>query len=163
MDSFEELKGAEARKIILFLAVMAAHAVGEGSGVGVSFAGQRGWAQGTLVTLAIGLHNIPEGLAVATVMSAKGASPTRVLAWTVMTAMPQALVAVPSFMFVEAFTALLPLAMGFAAGCMMWIVFAELLPDALESLASSTVATTATCAAAWCVMVPLQFTVVFEI
>jgi zinc transporter ZupT len=69
--------------------------------------------------------------------------------WCVLTALPQALVAVPSYLFVEAFTALLPLAMGFAAGCMMWIVFAELLPDALEALPSEHVATTATASATW--------------
>ena len=36
-------------------------------------------------------------------------------------------------MFVDTFTSLLPLALGFAAGCMTWIVFAELIPDALEA------------------------------
>ena len=46
--------------------------------------------------------------------------------------MPQPLVAVPSFIFVTAFRALLPIALGFAAGCMVWMVFAELLPDALQ-------------------------------
>ena len=35
-------------------------------------------AQGVLVTLAIGLHNIPEGLAVATVLVARGVSPRQV-------------------------------------------------------------------------------------
>ena len=43
--SFEDLQGADARKAMLIIAVMAAHAFGEGSGVGVSFSGQRGWAQ----------------------------------------------------------------------------------------------------------------------
>lgn len=149
VDSFEDLRGADARKVILFLAVMAAHAVGEGGGVGVSFSGERGWASGTTVAVAIGLHNIPEGLAVATVLAARGASPPRLLLWTTLTALPQALVAVPSFLFVEAFAALLPLAMGFAAGCMTWIVVAELLPDALEGLDHGTVATAATASAAW--------------
>ncbi len=82
-------------------------------------------------------------------MAAKGASPGRALLWSVLTSLPQALVAVPSFLFVEAFRALLPLAMGFAAGCMIWIVFAELLPDALEALPGEQVATAATFAAAW--------------
>lgn len=49
--------------------------------------------------------------------------------------LPQPLVAVPSFMFVNAFKAMLPLALGFAAGCMVWMVFAELIPDALEAAA----------------------------
>ena len=41
-------------------------------GAGVSFSGGKGWAQGQLVTLAIGVHNIPEGMAVATVLAARG-------------------------------------------------------------------------------------------
>jgi hypothetical protein len=45
VEGFEQLAGADARKVILFLGVMAVHAVGEGGGVGVSFAGDRGWAQ----------------------------------------------------------------------------------------------------------------------
>jgi len=59
--------------------------------------------QGTLVTLAIGLHNVPEGLAVATVMAAKGTSPRRTLLWTALTALPQALVAPPAYVFVDTF------------------------------------------------------------
>jgi len=34
--------------------IMTAHSLGEGSGVGVSFSGAKGWAQGQLVALAIG-------------------------------------------------------------------------------------------------------------
>lgn len=56
---------------------------------------------------------------------------------------------VPSYMFVEAFTSLLPVALGFAAGCMVWIAFAELIPDALESADHGHVATAATFSAAW--------------
>ncbi|MCJ1423422.1 hypothetical protein MMC29_001305 [Sticta canariensis] len=167
---FEGLQGASARKIVLVVGIMAAHALGEGSGVGVSFCGNRGWAQvlaslpskaavyrllkrpklchgraepvqcngrmsdklGLLVTLAIGLHNIPEGLAVATVLVARGISAKHAFWWTIFTSMPQPLLALPSFVFVETFRNLLPLALGFAAGCMLWMVFAELLPDALE-------------------------------
>ena len=89
--------------------------------------------QGTLVTLAIGLHNIPEGLAVATVLVARGVSPRQAALWSVATSLPQPLLAVPSFLFVDTFRALLPIGLGFACGCMVWIVFAELLPDALEA------------------------------
>ncbi|KAF5839871.1 hypothetical protein DUNSADRAFT_18414 [Dunaliella salina] len=146
---FHDLTGADARRALLIVGVMAAHAFGEGSGVGVSFSGRRGHAQGTLVTIAIGLHNVPEGMAVATVMMAKGGTAKRALFWSLLCSMPQALVAVPSYLFVETFQALLPLALGFAAGCMIWIVCAELLPDALESASHSNVATAATFSAAW--------------
>jgi hypothetical protein len=101
---------------------------------GVSFCGRRGWAHGLLVTLAIGIHNIPEGLAVATVLVARGTTPRKALEWTLLCALPQPLFAVPSFIFVESFKMLLPVSMGFAAGCMLWIVVAELLPDALEDM-----------------------------
>jgi len=126
-------RATAARKNVLVVAIMAAHALGEGSGVGVSFCGRRGWAQGVLVTLAIGLHNVPEGLATATALVARGVSPVSALWWTLATAAPQPLVALPAFLFVDAFRAALPLAMGFAAGCMIWMVADELLPDALAA------------------------------
>jgi zinc transporter ZupT len=144
---FEGFSGANAQKILLFIGIMAAHAVGEGAGVGVSFCGRRGWAHGLLVTLAIGLHNIPEGLAVATVLVARGTTPRKAMEWTLLCALPQPLFAVPSYIFVDSFRALLPASMGFAAGCMIWIVIAELLPDALEALPAGSVASAVTLSA----------------
>ena len=101
--------------------------------------GEGGLSQGLMVSIAIGLHNIPEGLAVATVIRARSSSSWKALMWSIITALPQALVAVPSFLFVELFQELLPAALGFAAGCMIWIVFAELMPEALEQTNSSDV------------------------
>lgn len=72
----------------------------------------------------------------ATVMVAKGARPRSAALWAVLCCMPQPLFALPAFLFVESFQACLPFSMGFAAGCMTWIVFAELLPDALEDAAA---------------------------
>ncbi|KAI3430545.1 hypothetical protein D9Q98_005138 [Chlorella vulgaris] len=145
---FGDLQGSSARKTVLMVGIMAAHALGEGCAVGVSFCGERGWAQGVLTTLAIGVHNIPEGLAKATVLVGQGVSPRRALGWSVLTCLPQPLVAIPSFVFVDAFMTILPIALGFAAGCMIWMVFAELLPDALERTPAAQVATAATVSAA---------------
>lgn len=145
---FGRLKGAGARKTLLVVGVMAAHAIGEGSGVGVSYSGSRGWSRGILVTIAIGLHNIPEGLAVATVMVSKGGTVREALWWSTISSLPQTLAAVPSFLFVETFAMCLPLAMGFAAGSMIWVVFSELMPDALADLAASKVASATTLSAA---------------
>lgn len=146
--SFADLKGADAHRMLLIIGIMTAHSFAEGAGVGVSFSGNRGWVEGILVTLAIGIHNIPEGLAVATVLIGRGMSPKQAACWSVLTSLPQPFIAVPSFLFVETFRSCLPLAMGFAAGCMIWMVFAELVPASLAEVSASTTATCTTFAAA---------------
>jgi len=44
----------------------------------------------------------------------------------------QPIVAVPSFICADAFSKFLPFCTGFAAGCMIWMVIAEVLPDAFK-------------------------------
>ena len=46
-------------RIAILVGVFSVHALGEGAGLGGAFHGCKGW----LITMAIGLHNIPEGLA----------------------------------------------------------------------------------------------------
>jgi ZIP family zinc transporter len=48
--------------------------------------------------------------------------------------------AVPAFFFIEVFRPLLPYGLGFAAGAMIWMVFSELVPDALDETSSNLVA-----------------------
>lgn len=141
---FSGLRGLDAKKVVLFLGIMTLHAVGEGCGVGVSYAGLSGFPKGLLVTLAIGLHNIPEGLAVATVLASKGIKGGELTMWTIVTAIPQPLLAVPAYAFVQVFSSLFPFFAGFAAGCMIWISFAEIIPDALENVSPTTLATATT-------------------
>ncbi len=63
--------------------------------------------------------------------------------------------AVPAFLFVALFTPLLPLGLGFAAGAMAWMVFSELVPDALEEADRTTVTVVAVLSAA--AMVAFQY------
>lgn len=147
--SMLDIKGADARKMVLVVGIMTLHSFGEGSGVGVSFAGSKGLSQGVLVTIAIAVHNIPEGLAVSMVLASRGVSPTNALIWSVITSLPQPLVAVPAFICAEAFHKFLPFCMGFAAGCMVWMVIAEVVPDSFKEASPSQVATAATLAVAF--------------
>lgn len=60
-----------------------------------------------------------------------------------LTSLPQPLVGVPSFLFVEAFTPLLPLGLGFAAGAMAYVACFELIPDATKEAGAALAAATA--------------------
>lgn len=84
-----DIKGADATKVVLVIGIMTLHSFGEGSGVGVSFAGSKGFSQGLLVTLAIAVHNIPEGLAVSMVLASRGVSPQNAMLWSIITSLPQ--------------------------------------------------------------------------
>ena len=128
---FGEIRGVGARKIFLILLVMTIHSFSEGVAVGVSFGG--GEKLATLITLAIAVHNIPEGLAISAVLRPQGASLWSCAGWSIFSSLPQPLMAVPAFLFVEAFRPVLPYGLGFAAGAMVFMVFLELLPDAYEN------------------------------
>jgi zinc transporter, ZIP family len=126
------MRGADARKAILIVAVMTVHSFSEGIGVGVSYGG--GDRLGVLITAAIAIHNIPEGLAISLVLVPRGASIPAAAFWSVFSSLPQPLMAAPAYLFVETFRSYLPVGLGFAAGAMAWLVFAELVPDARAEL-----------------------------
>lgn len=127
-----DLQGANATKALLILGIMTAHSFAEGIGVGVSFAGSEGL--GTYITTAIAFHNIPEGLAIAIILVPKGSPVWKVGLWAIFTSLPQPIMAAPAYLFVETFRPFLPVGLGLAAGAMIWMVFAELIPDALENV-----------------------------
>jgi ZIP family zinc transporter len=74
------------------------------------------------------------------VLVPRGVAWSRAALWSVFSSLPQPLMAVPAFVFVEVFKPLLPYGFGFAAGAMIWMVFSELLPDALEEASGNVVA-----------------------
>lgn len=135
------LRGADARKALLIVVIMTAHSFTEGVGVGVSYGG--GAALGAFITAAIAVHNIPEGLAISLVLIPRGVRVWSAAGWSVFSSLPQPLMAVPAFLFVEAFAGVLPAGLGFAAGAMVWMVVAELAPDALRTAPMRSVAVAA--------------------
>jgi zinc transporter ZupT len=139
-----DLHGANAAKALLILGIMTAHSFAEGVGVGVSFAGSEGL--GAYITTAIAFHNVPEGLAIALVLVPRGSPVWKAGLWAIFTSLPQPIMAVPSYLFVETFRPFLPVGLGLAAGAMIWMVFSELFPDALEKVDKGSAATATTLA-----------------
>jgi zinc transporter ZupT len=124
------LRGADARKAVLIVGVMTVHSVAEGVGVGASFGG--GEAFGLLIAFAIAVHNIPEGFAISLVLVPRGTRVRSAAAWSIFSSLPQPLMAVPAYLFVEQFEGLLPVGLGFAAGAMVWMALTDLIPEALD-------------------------------
>ena len=116
------------RRMILIVTVMTVHSFAEGVAIGTSFGG--GMTLALFITVAIAVHNIPEGVAISAVLRSAGVGIGRCAGWSVVSSLPQPLMAVPAFLFVEAFRPALPYGIGFAAGAMVFMVLLEVLPEA---------------------------------
>lgn len=127
------LHGANAKKAFLVLAIMTIHSFAEGMGIGLSFCGSQGARTGKMISLAMAVHNIPEGLAIALVLLPKGESIGMTTVYCILSSAPQPLISIPSFLLVQYFQLILPYGFGIAAGAMLWLTIAEILPEAFES------------------------------
>jgi zinc transporter ZupT len=128
---FGGIRGEDARKMTLIVLVMTVHSIAEGVAIGTAFAG--GTTLALVITAAIAVHNVPEGLAISAVLRPRGATIAACAGWSIVSSLPQPLLAVPAFLFVETVSGLLPYGIGFAAGAMVFMVLVELLPEAFEA------------------------------
>ena len=132
-----DVDGADAVQMLMIVGIMTAHSFAEGIGVGVSYGD--GQSFGALISIAIAIHNIPEGLAISLILIPRGTSVAKSALWSMFSSLPQPLLAVPAFLFVLIFRPLLPVGLGLAAGAMLWMVGRELLPEALEDQSKAVV------------------------
>jgi ZIP family zinc transporter len=136
------------RSILLVLAVTL-HNFPEGLAVGVAFgaaaAGIEGATLGGAIALAIGigLQNLPEGMAVAMPLRREGLSRGKAFMYGQFSGMVEPIAAVLGAWFVLAMRGVLPYALAFAAGAMIFVVVEELIPEA-QSEGNSHLATAGT-------------------
>jgi ZIP family zinc transporter len=113
---------------LLLLAAMVLHNIPEGLAVGVGF-GQGASGSAAVLAVGMGVQNIPEGAAVAFPMVAAGASRRRAIAYATASGLVEPIAALAGGSLVALVAAVLPWAMAFAAGAMLYVVFGELLPE----------------------------------
>ncbi|WP_254839163.1 ZIP family metal transporter [Natronomonas marina] len=135
---------ADFRKLLLILGVLTVHSFPEGVAVGVSFADLNlgtgpallGFTVPVLaifMTVAISIHNVPEGTAIAIPLRAMDVPEPRMVWWAVFSSLPQPVGAVIAFAFVRLAREFLPYGFGFAAGAMIYLVLSEFVPEALST------------------------------
>ena len=146
-----DIEGNDARRMLLIVFVMTMHSFSEGIAIGVAFSGKSGFKLGTITSTSLAVHNIPEGLAVSLALVPNGIAASVAGLWSVVSSLPQPLMGVVAYVFVEQFTFLLPIGLGFAAGAMVWVAYFELIKEALESISLLQVSFT-TMIAAVCMM-----------
>lgn len=113
---------------LLVMTAMLLHNLPEGLSTGVSLAsGDR--QLGQLVSVAIGLQNIPEGFLVALLMVTQRAKPSKALAYTFMIALTEWLASCLGYYFGTELRLLVPYGLSFAAGAMLYVVYKELIPE----------------------------------
>jgi zinc transporter, ZIP family len=116
------------KRVWLFVIAIALHNFPEGLAVGVGFGGDN-VANGIALTVGIGLQNIPEGLVVALSLAAEGYSKRRAILISLLTGLVEPIGGVIGAAAVSLAQPVLPIAMGFAAGAMLFVISDEIIPE----------------------------------
>ena len=139
-DHYEQLHASRKdSKFSLFIAgivmacAIALHNVPEGMTIGASYASNEGVMGSSALALAIliGLHNIPEGMAVSVPLISGGMPKLKAVLITASSGIPTILGALLGYVIGEISAFGLALSLGFASGAMLYVVFGEILPQAI--------------------------------
>ncbi|MEG1917144.1 MAG: ZIP family metal transporter [Oscillospiraceae bacterium] len=120
---------------LVMAAAIALHNMPEGMVIGASFAKGAGGdvlaRGGIMMAVVIGLHNIPEGMAVAVPLISGGMQPGKAVGITALSGAPTILGALVGYFLGAMGPLALALSLSFASGAMLYVVFGELLPEAI--------------------------------
>ena len=138
-DHFREHYNHKDSKLALFVAgvvmacAIALHNVPEGMTIGASYASNDGVMGRAALVLAvlIGLHNIPEGMAVSVPLISGGMAKWKAVCITAASGIPTVVGAVLGYWLGEIGPLGLCMSLGFASGAMLYVVFGEILPQAI--------------------------------
>ncbi|MDD4701844.1 MAG: ZIP family metal transporter [Desulfovibrio sp.] len=133
------------RRSVLLVTAMALHHIPEGLAIGVGYGAAAaegalspsieslGMSTALVLTLSIMLQNLPEGMVVSTALRAEGHSAKKSFRYGVLSGITAPIGAVPGALAASVATGILPVALAFAAGAMIYVVFEEVIPEANAS------------------------------
>ncbi len=135
--NFQETEGVKSpwqRTTLLVLAITL-HNIPEGLAVGVLFGGvaagipEASIAGALTLAIGIGIQNFPEGIAVSMPLRRMGMSRTKSFMYGQSSALVEPIAGVIGAVAVTFFTPILPYALAFAAGAMIFVVVEEVIPE----------------------------------
>ena len=138
-DHYEMHQSNQDSKFSLFSAgivmacAIALHNVPEGMTIGASYASNNGVMGSAALILAvlIGMHNIPEGMAVSVPLITGGMKKWKAVLITAASGIPTIIGALLGYALGEIGALGLAMSLGFASGAMLYVVFGEILPQAI--------------------------------
>ncbi len=115
-------------KVLLFVIAIAIHNLPEGIAAGVSF-GSENTAHALTIAGGIALQNIPEGMVIIAPMISSGISKKRTLLIAMATGVVEVVGTLVGYFAVSISQAILPFALAFAGGTMLYVVSDEMIPE----------------------------------
>ncbi|MBR7146425.1 MAG: ZIP family metal transporter [Oscillospiraceae bacterium] len=115
-------------KVLLFVMAIALHNLPEGIAAGVSF-GTGDESKALMIALGIALQNVPEGMVIIAPLLGAGVSGTRTFVIALITGLVEVLGTFVGYFAVSIATVILPFALAFAGGTMLYVISDEMIPE----------------------------------
>ena len=124
----EQHNNANLNKVLLFVMAIAIHNLPEGIAAGVGF-GSGNTAQAMVIAGGIALQNIPEGMVIIGPMLAAGVSKKKTFFCALITGLIEVVGTLIGYFAVSLASAILPFALAFAGGTMLYVISDEMIPE----------------------------------
>jgi len=124
----ESHNNADLSKVLLFVTAIAIHNLPEGIAAGVGF-GSGDFERAFMIAGGIALQNIPEGMVIISPMLAAGVTPKKTFVCAMLTGFVEVLGTLIGYFTVSIASAILPFALAFAGGTMLYVISDEMIPE----------------------------------
>lgn len=124
----EQHNNANVSKVLLFVTAIAIHNLPEGIAAGVGF-GSGDTSRALIIAGGIALQNIPEGMVIIGPMLAAGISPRKTFICAMITGLIEVVGTLIGYFAVSIASAILPFALAFAGGTMLYVISDEMIPE----------------------------------